>query len=877
MPLPKQSIRITDLTRLDTPEKVDAKQELLLPVACNQTEKDTFSMPLATLVSWFLLKYAADRDLGNLSDIGQGILDAKQDYFNKNPEDTDLNSFTEDGIYKVKATGSVDIHTPDAAVGYFIVSVDTDNDGTIEQQSRNLYQSPGNIYRRSRINNVWTNWSLITQDMYSPTFTESPTVTNPGTNANQLATIGQLEKKFDDIFKTEYHITEGLLVSGTTSYVNGAVVLSVGSKYITNDSISVVVPQNVSLTLPSTGMNYVFGQPDGSLSSWNNLVKVVEVPTIAAPNTLYYNVMTDQYTDGTNIYSLAPLGILDNGTWNETETIQFLNLKNLQATLDALNVQEKVDQRIGTDIQNSVMTSDTEFERTMSAGHYTKNADESFDLEYGAGVEVRTHVSTEEEETDVKDVRAHMYATDGENSSDLHLTSEKATLATPRQNGVPYEIATVKDIEDIKTTSLTFKGYVSTTQPDETQYRLLKNNMWINSATMPMTFPVPAADIKVWDGTAWVAATEDYEPEEFDFWRSISESEGYYWFAGEWKIMSTDMSTDDFQLDPSGKWELKPDLTLTGKPTATADATEPAGLVRKGQMDTELAKKPSDDDVVHKTGNETINGYKRFNDLIKRTLNFDVFAPSTNILIEDNFHVVDKNDKSLGIDGYKLNPDGSIDRDVMVSYPMDSGYDYAALRIRIYPDGRKIIFGITPADPNDNSTAIPTTEWVNKKLSQGLTIPAGIITAYAGATPPGGWLICDGAAISRTTYSELFNRIGTIYGAGDGNSTFNLPNLGDRVPILSPRFINDGHSDNGFIPNIKTTGDRLITWFADSAAESIDGPIYRPAGTGVGLGGITWVNSKPGVFNASMVSSVYKDGKSYVLPAYLHCLWCIKY
>lgn len=112
---------------------------------------------------------------------------------------------------------------------------------------------------------------------------------------------------------------------------------------------------------------------------------------------------------------------------------------------------------------------------------------------------------------------------------------------------------------------------------------------------------------------------------------------------------------------------------------------------------------------------------------------------------------------------------------------------------------------------------------------------------------------------------------------GDGNSTFNLPNLGDRVPILSPSFINDGYSDNGFIPNIKTTGNRLISWFSDSTAELIDGPIYRPAGVGFGLSGANWINSKPSIFNASMVSSVYKDGKSYVLPAYLHCLWCIKY
>jgi microcystin-dependent protein len=54
---------------------------------------------------------------------------------------------------------------------------------------------------------------------------------------------------------------------------------------------------------------------------------------------------------------------------------------------------------------------------------------------------------------------------------------------------------------------------------------------------------------------------------------------------------------------------------------------------------------------------------------------------------------------------------------------------------------------------------------------------------YAGATPPTGWLACDGAAVSRSTYAALFALIGTTYGAGDGSTTFNLPNLYGRFPL----------------------------------------------------------------------------------------------
>jgi microcystin-dependent protein len=61
--------------------------------------------------------------------------------------------------------------------------------------------------------------------------------------------------------------------------------------------------------------------------------------------------------------------------------------------------------------------------------------------------------------------------------------------------------------------------------------------------------------------------------------------------------------------------------------------------------------------------------------------------------------------------------------------------------------------------------------------------PTGTITMYGAATPPGGWLICDGSAVSRTTFSALFSIISTTYGSGDGSSTFNLPNLQGRFAL----------------------------------------------------------------------------------------------
>lgn len=62
-----------------------------------------------------------------------------------------------------------------------------------------------------------------------------------------------------------------------------------------------------------------------------------------------------------------------------------------------------------------------------------------------------------------------------------------------------------------------------------------------------------------------------------------------------------------------------------------------------------------------------------------------------------------------------------------------------------------------------------------------LNIPVGAINAYAGSIAPAGWLLCDGTAISRISYASLFAAIGTAYGAGDGRTSFNLPDLRGRV------------------------------------------------------------------------------------------------
>lgn len=89
-------------------------------------------------------------------------------------------------------------------------------------------------------------------------------------------------------------------------------------------------------------------------------------------------------------------------------------------------------------------------------------------------------------------------------------------------------------------------------------------------------------------------------------------------------------------------------------------------------------------------------------------------------------------------------------------------------------------------------TAVPTGPAVDPTSANQLArkayvdsiLPVGIIQPFAGSVAPSSsWLFCQGQAVSRSTYAGLFSVVGTAYGAGDGSTTFNLPNLQGRIPV----------------------------------------------------------------------------------------------
>lgn len=85
-------------------------------------------------------------------------------------------------------------------------------------------------------------------------------------------------------------------------------------------------------------------------------------------------------------------------------------------------------------------------------------------------------------------------------------------------------------------------------------------------------------------------------------------------------------------------------------------------------------------------------------------------------------------------------------------------------------------------------------------------IPSGTMIAFGGKSVPDGWLLCNGATISRTTYAKLFAAIGTAWGAGDGGTTFKLPDADGRVMQGVTDASKVGQYLKAGLPNIKGAG-----------------------------------------------------------------------
>lgn len=149
-----------------------------------------------------------------------------------------------------------------------------------------------------------------------------------------------------------------------------------------------------------------------------------------------------------------------------------------------------------------------------------------------------------------------------------------------------------------------------------------------------------------------------------------------------------------------------------------------------------------------------------------------------------------------------------------------------------------------------------------------LSMPTGMLGHFYSV--PDGWLLCNGAAVSRSTYAALFAVIGTKHGSGDGSTTFNLPNLANRFVEGTTSIGSAGTFKSAGLPNI--TGNINMSYAWGGLAEA--GALYKSETTrGPGGGADNGTNL---YINASKSSSIYGSA-STVQPPAMALLPCIKF
>ena len=165
----------------------------------------------------------------------------------------------------------------------------------------------------------------------------------------------------------------------------------------------------------------------------------------------------------------------------------------------------------------------------------------------------------------------------------------------------------------------------------------------------------------------------------------------------------------------------------------------------------------------------------------------------------------------------------------------------------------------------------------------------GFIKTFAGATPPEGTLLCDGSAVSRDTYSELFAAIGTTWGEGDGSTTFNLPDLRNKWVVGSGSLFANGATIEASLPEITgTIGSAQILIGGTQPSHAVNytptGALsvrtYEASGTSPvsGVSGELQTQNTTIVFHASSYNDIYGKHESWgVVPASVAVLPCIVY
>ena len=220
--------------------------------------------------------------------------------------------------------------------------------------------------------------------------------------------------------------------------------------------------------------------------------------------------------------------------------------------------------------------------------------------------------------------------------------------------------------------------------------------------------------------------------------------------------------------------------------------------------------------------------------------------------------------------GPELN-DGIVSKTIS-NQDWSNSYDYPVGVVVRGSDGA-LYYSVEQSGPGTSAGAKDPAQGGNpdfwKKFGSVDSIPTGTVLWLSTPTVPIGYLLCNGSAVGRATYPELFAAIGTTYGSGDGSTTFNLPNLIDKFAQGSAVA---GTVKAAGLPNITGSISPLV-WTSGSASGAFSlknqGKNLRDPGGGYNFGEDVFT------LDASRSSSIYGNSNTVQPPA-LTLLPCIK-
>jgi microcystin-dependent protein len=211
---------------------------------------------------------------------------------------------------------------------------------------------------------------------------------------------------------------------------------------------------------------------------------------------------------------------------------------------------------------------------------------------------------------------------------------------------------------------------------------------------------------------------------------------------------------------------------------------------------------------------------------------------------------------------------------------IDTEFNNIAVAVGSKADLLNPVFTGTPTAPTA-STGTSTTQLATTAFATAAISPfTGSMLMWPTASPPAGFLLCNGQTASRATYAALFAIVGTLFGAGDGSTTFTLPDYRDRMPIgAGGSYLANsaGGSKDATLPSHTHTASVSDPSHLHSVTGTSSSPIGSYVDSGGNMGNFQTSNTNSAFTGISVaIASAGSSATNANLPPYLGIFFIIK-